>query len=541
MAFSQVSTWDGTWEPWTHGTGTEADPFLIENARQLAYLAYRVNNGLDAGGGHVSNYDLHYKLMVDVDLNGSEDFQWTPIGYWNSDADYQCFGGHFDGNNHLISRLYINSSANRVGLFGYSDEATMENLSVSGGTITTTKSYAGGIVGYAGTATITNCYNTGGVSASGNGYIYSGGIVGYAGTATITDCYNAGGVSASGSNTTKYSGGIVGYTGAATITNCYNTGGVSTSGNGYYGYTGGIVGYAGTATITNCYNTGGASSSGNGYGGAGGIVGIAGSANISNSYNVGTTSSTNSNNGGLVGGKNGGTIANSYYLNTCGGNNTYGGQPMSADAMQSAEFVSILNAGSLTFKKDERPYINQGYPIFGGFNIETQPASSIELTSAVLNGSYTSGIFNITSQGFEYKKTTDQSYTTVNCTAGETPFAFELNDLESGATYQYRAFVVANEGKAYGDLVSFTTGIINTHQIYANYSNGPGIITPNGYVYVIDGEHQTFVISAIEQSILDSVCVDGTNVGPVTSYTFHNVNEDHTIYAYSLLSTKKSI
>lgn len=504
MTFAQVSTWDGTWEPWTHGTGTEADPFLIENAQQLAYLAYRVNNGLDAGGGHVSNHDLHYKLMVDVDLNGSESFQWTPIGYWNSDADYQCFGGHFDGNNHLISRLYINSSANRVGLFGYSDEATMENLSVSGGTITTTKSYAGGIVGYAGTATITNCYNTGGVSAS-------------------------------GSNTTKYSGGIVGYTGAATITNCYNTGGVSTSGNGYYGYTGGIVGYAGTATITNCYNTGGASSSGNGYGGAGGIVGIAGSANISNSYNVGTTSSTNSNNGGLVGGKNGGTIANSYYLNTCGGNNTYGGQPMSADAMQSAEFVSILNAGSLTFKKDERPYINQGYPIFGGFNIETQPASSIELTSAVLNGSYTSGIFNITSQGFEYKKTTDQSYTTVNCTAGETPFAFELNDLESGATYQYRAFVVANEGKAYGDLVSFTTGIINTHQIYANYSNGPGIITPNGYVYVIDGEHQTFVISAIEQSILDSVCVDGTNVGPVTSYTFHNVNEDHTIYAYFTL------
>ena len=49
MASAQVSTWNGTHEPWTHGTGTEADPFLIENAQQLAYLAYRVNNGLDAG------------------------------------------------------------------------------------------------------------------------------------------------------------------------------------------------------------------------------------------------------------------------------------------------------------------------------------------------------------------------------------------------------------------------------------------------------------------------------------------------------------
>lgn len=112
---AQVSTWDGTWEPWTHGTGTEADPFLIENAQQLAYLAYRVNNGLDAGGGHVSDHYYHYKLMVDVDLNGSEDFQWTPIGYQNSSSDYQCFGGFFDGNNHAVSGLFINSSANRVG------------------------------------------------------------------------------------------------------------------------------------------------------------------------------------------------------------------------------------------------------------------------------------------------------------------------------------------------------------------------------------------------------------------------------------------
>ena len=94
IANAQVSTWDGTWEPWTHGTGTEADPFLIENAQQLAYLVYRVNNGLDAGGTHISNHDYHYKLMVDVDLNGSENFQWTPIGYWNSDTDYQCFGGY---------------------------------------------------------------------------------------------------------------------------------------------------------------------------------------------------------------------------------------------------------------------------------------------------------------------------------------------------------------------------------------------------------------------------------------------------------------
>ena len=69
---AQVSVWDGTYAPWTNGTGTEADPFLIENAQQLAYLANRVNNGLDAAGGHISNHDLYYKLMTDVNLNRSE-------------------------------------------------------------------------------------------------------------------------------------------------------------------------------------------------------------------------------------------------------------------------------------------------------------------------------------------------------------------------------------------------------------------------------------------------------------------------------------
>ena len=54
--------WNGEYSPWTNGTGTESDPFLIENVQQLTYLAYRVNNGLDAAGGHVSNHDLYYKL-----------------------------------------------------------------------------------------------------------------------------------------------------------------------------------------------------------------------------------------------------------------------------------------------------------------------------------------------------------------------------------------------------------------------------------------------------------------------------------------------
>ena len=193
---AQVSVWDGTYAPWTNGTGTEPDPFLIENAQQLAYLTYRVNNGLYAIDKHVSNHDLYYKMMTDVDLNGSEDFQWTPIGYWISNTNYYSFGGHFDGNNHTISGMYINSSANRVGFFGYATGAEIKNLSIVGDTVATTSAYAGGIVGWASSVTVKNCVN----SCNIFGATYSGGILGYfdftsGSSLSITNCYNTGNIS----------------------------------------------------------------------------------------------------------------------------------------------------------------------------------------------------------------------------------------------------------------------------------------------------------------------------------------------------------
>lgn len=406
---AQVSVWDGTHEPWTHGTGTEGDPFLIENAQQFAYLAYRVNNGLDAGGGHVSNHDYHYKMMIDIDLNGSEDFQWTPIGYWNSNSDYQCFGGCFNGNNHTISGMYINSYfANRDGLFGYVDGVTIENLGVIGDTIATAGTYVGGIIGVAdGTSIITNCYNTGTVFA----YSYS---------------------------VNSYSGGIVGYAGMAVITNCYNTGIVSS--NAYYSYpyssyscSGGIIGCADTAEITNCYNTGAVSASDyskNSSSTSGGIVGAANTAEITNSYNTGIVSSHAyhySRSGGIVGAKDNGTVTNSYFLNTCGGNNNHGGQPMSADAMQTQEFVDLLNNGCCAWEYDYNS-TNSGYPVLNGvvFSAFTKPATNIAATTATLNGSIIVENTNVITKGFEYRATGTSSFTTINVSGNSNDFSYNF-------------------------------------------------------------------------------------------------------------------
>ena len=460
---AQVSTWDGTHTPWTNGTGTEADPFLIENAQQLAYLTYRVNNGLDAAGGHVSNQNYYYKLMTDIDLNGSESFQWTPIGYFTSSTDYQCFGGHFDGNNHTVSGVYINSSTlSYVGLFGYIDGATVSNLAVSGTTISG-GSYAGGIIGKAdNTIDIANCSSnfSGDISATS----YSGGIVGYTkGTATITNCYNTGGVSSSGSNY-KYSGGIVGYTNErATITNCYNTGGVSSSGSGG-DYSGGIVGFTstyGTAIITNCYNTGSVSSSGGynyDYNCSGGIVGRANSTtNITNCYNTGNL--TGGTNGGIVGGRTTANVSNSYYLNTCGGDNTTGGSPMSADAMRSDEFVDILNNEQNVWIKDNY-YINQGYPLLqiDRLYVVTLDASNVTQTEATLNGiAFSLGSTNIISQGFEYKLTSDAEFQVVNIEESGN-ISYMLTNLSPNGQYIYRTFCTTSANiTQYGTTKTFRT------------------------------------------------------------------------------------
>lgn len=539
MTFAQVSTWDGTWEPWTHGTGTEADPFLIENARQLAYLAYRVNNGLDAGGGHVSNHDLHYKLMVDVNLNGSENFQWTPIGYWNSDSDYQCFGGHFDGNGHVVSGMYINSSANRVGLFGNVDGVTICNTSVSGETIETTGQYAGGIIGVARSMiTVYNC-NTN-LSNFVSSTLYAGGIVGCCINPTVFFINNSNNTSNVNS---MYAGGITGamiiigsiYSTNTMITNCCNLGSMTT--NGYYSYSGGIVGWLSgvNANINNCYNRGNLTSNGNNQRASGGIVGysqVQEHIAIKSCYNTGDVLSNNGNCGGILGSfyYNAPIINNCYYLATCGGNNTYGGQPMSADAMKTQEFAETLNNGLCSWEYDYSN-TNSGYPILTGVLVivTTQDATNITQSHATLGSVIETENTTVQSKGFEYKKTNDTNYSVINV-IGNGNIITTLSGLTPNTAYTFRAFCTPiNCGTYYGQEKSF-----NTQSIYVTTNNATDVshshATLNGNLNVGDANisSQGFQYKKTTDSEYQSVVVSGSgdisttlsNLTPNTQYRF---------------------
>lgn len=212
----------------------------IRTSEQLAAFRDRVNNG-------ETNLDI--KLMNDIDLGGSQENQWTPIG--NS---YTPFNGVFDGNGHTISGLYINrSESNFQGLFGHIKDGTVKNLTVDGSV--TGYQNIGGIAGF-NEGIVENCNFAGDVSGNG----YAGGIAGRNIHGTVKGCYNAGTV---GGN--YYIGGAAGDNSYGTIVNSYNTGSV----NGK-DCVGGVAGINPNATITNCYSTGIVSGNSN-VGGAAGL------------------------------------------------------------------------------------------------------------------------------------------------------------------------------------------------------------------------------------------------------------------------------
>ena len=111
------------------GSGTEADPWQIETADQLAYLAATVNDG--SCGGYAGQY---FVLTANVDLAG---MAWTPIGSMNDMENHTTlFLGSFDGQGYKVSNLSFKTDAFIVGagLFGLNageiKNICLENASV---------------------------------------------------------------------------------------------------------------------------------------------------------------------------------------------------------------------------------------------------------------------------------------------------------------------------------------------------------------------------------------------------------------------------
>lgn len=240
-----LSYWNGTAISTSFsGSGTEDDPYQINSAADFAYFESSVNNGTTYEG-------KYFVLNVDINLNNQ---LWTPIGTTKANS----FAGTFDGNGKKIYNLaVVEMSAAYVGLFGYVS-GTIENLGIVSGNVgalsTAARLYIGALAGYL-MGTVENCYAQANVSLSVDGMIYVGGLIGYVDTtATVTDSYASGTVSATSTGGFAHAGGFVG-SNEGTIDGCMAFGNVTAHGSDQTHSRNGGFTATNSGTLTDCYRS----------------------------------------------------------------------------------------------------------------------------------------------------------------------------------------------------------------------------------------------------------------------------------------------
>ncbi|MGJ0313568.1 hypothetical protein NG750_03495 [Aliarcobacter cryaerophilus] len=215
------------------GSGTEVNPYTITNWTQLQ----NINNS------NIVSSSYYFNLLNNINSSttgymGNSGEGWNPIGDYTNN-----FNGRFDGLGFTISNLYINRpSQNYVGLFGYTNNATIKNIGLKDVDISGRNS-TGGLVGFNENGTISNSYSSGSVT----GTNYVGGLVGYKWDGTISNSYASGNV-----NGNSNVGGLVGYMNNyffnVTISNSYASGSVTGT-----NHVGGLVGYNNFGTILDSF------------------------------------------------------------------------------------------------------------------------------------------------------------------------------------------------------------------------------------------------------------------------------------------------
>ncbi|MCE5186248.1 MAG: DNRLRE domain-containing protein [Planctomycetaceae bacterium] len=279
------------------GSGTAATPYLISTAAQLNSI-----------GHNPRLMDKHFRLTQDIDLNGG--------AYWVIGERPRSFTGTFDGNNHSIHNLNIESGdlISCLGLFGSmrGTNSALRNLTlvdavVSGSQTLTAGAFAGRVYG----ATLENCHVKNSVVT---GFYTTGGLVGetyFFGK--ILNCSVMGGsVSTPATDTIYGVGGLVGENSyGSSIEDSFAWTDVAGK-----VHVGGLVGYNRVSSpVNNCYSKGSVTGTETRIGG---LVGsCASSGNLTKCYtNASVSGPAGQQVGALVGYLNGGTHTGCFWDNT---------------------------------------------------------------------------------------------------------------------------------------------------------------------------------------------------------------------------------
>ena len=286
LVMAILMPYEGAWaqtEPSKPSIGNGVDnPFQISTAAELAWFRDYVNGTIVDEGEADGTTHLSASAMLTADIDLSEFCyaaddskniiakSWEPIGVGDA------YTGTFDGSGKTISNLYIKAEKNQAGLFGYTFQSTIKNLTFENANVTNTELYTGILVGDAGYQTTlqnikisTNKCQviggkdyTGGIAGSLDGNAYNcvnyamvqgqedvGGLFGYYSREgnSITACANYGKVTAARKN----AGGLVGYFDSGTIQDCANYGDITGT-----NAVGNLIGSADKCNLYNVLGTG---------------------------------------------------------------------------------------------------------------------------------------------------------------------------------------------------------------------------------------------------------------------------------------------
>lgn len=183
------------------------NPYLIRNVQDMVILSKATN------GGASWTKRTYFKVAKANDVFDFEGIDFEPIGIAtthnvepNERFNGNSFHSSFDGNGVTIRNLHI-SGVKGIGLFSElsaNNDDYVENIFIDKScSFTATNSYCGSIACNTSFTTVRNCHNLGAPVSAPD---IAGGIVGHARYATITDCSSNASVSG-----TQDIGGIVGY------------------------------------------------------------------------------------------------------------------------------------------------------------------------------------------------------------------------------------------------------------------------------------------------------------------------------------------
>ncbi len=179
LAMATMAVWAQS-TGWSAGMGTLQDPYQIRNVQDLQALATDVNAGKTFNG-------IYFKMTSDIDLsktfNAKAEKSWTPIG----NASNEGFAGVFDGDNHIISGLYIYSKGDKQALFGYINGGIVKNVVLRDCDVTANSQVAA--IAGVNSGTIHGCAVQGGLVHVMGSFCDGGVIAGNCTNGTIEKCF----------------------------------------------------------------------------------------------------------------------------------------------------------------------------------------------------------------------------------------------------------------------------------------------------------------------------------------------------------------